>query len=129
MKGLIKRISDCKYGTLITSMLISIVASAFIGLICWVFVPSTNYLNWWFAMFVVFGVPAVLYGILHDILKTPENLCWTFSLCIYYGGIFLGYILERIGILASVKATNRAIVGAVIVSLVCYIVYLKNYKE
>lgn len=77
------------------------------------------------AMFWFIGAGMAVGGILLLANIVPINLCIGFGCALYYGTILLSEFLSDFICGAE---SNRYIISFVIVSLVCYIVWLKEFK-
>jgi len=77
------------------------------------------------AMFWYLGAGTAVGGILLLLNIVPINLCIGFGCALYYGTVFLSAFLSNFIYGAEI---NRYCISFVIVSLVCYIVWLKKFK-
>lgn len=75
--------------------------------------------------FFMFGAGLAAGGLLLIANIIPEKLCIGFGCALYYGTIFLSSILSKFIDSADI---NRYIISFTIVSLVCYIAWLKGFK-
>ena len=77
-------------------------------------------------MFFVAGISVG--AVLIFITKVPEHLCIGFGVALYYGTIFLGGFVRDL--LDAPEATPIHYgIAFVIISLVCYISWLKQFKQ
>lgn len=74
-------------------------------------------------MFGLCGAGMVVGGILALMNILPVTLCVGFGCALYYGTVILAATL-----LKSIPGSDRYIISFTIVALVCYIVWLKNFK-
>lgn len=76
-------------------------------------------------MFFMFAAGIAVGGILLIANIVPENFCVGFGCALYYGTIFLAALLSDY---ITGATANRYIISFVVVSLICYIVWLKKFK-
>lgn len=78
------------------------------------------------AMFLIFGAGAVVGGILLLVNIAPMNACIGFGCALYYGTILLYGFLSKFIYGSEI---NRFCISLIIVSLICYIEWIKKFKK
>lgn len=78
------------------------------------------------AMFFIFGAGAVAGGILLLLNIAPMTACVGFGCALYYGTILLNGFLSKFIYGAEINIYS---ISFVIVSLICYIEWIKNFKK
>ena len=106
--------------TIGVSMLCSVVLGAIFALLF-----NESFIDFFTVMFWFVGAGGTAGGLLMIINILPENLCIGFGCALYYGTILLSAFLSKFIYGAEV---NRYVISFVIVSLICYIVWLKEFK-
>lgn len=77
------------------------------------------------AMLLYFGLAGMLGGFLMMATSLQDNLCFGFGFAMYYGTVALAHFLNDI---VDASEKTRLLIAFVIVSLVCYIIWLKQFK-
>lgn len=119
-----------KYGLIM--ILLSLVASIVLGALFSLFrLGQDSYFHLLVTtskvMFLLFGAGIAAGGLLLIGKIVPENLCIGFGCALYYGTIILSSFLSK-NILTRYETQELFLISFVIVSLSCYIHWLKNYK-
>ena len=119
-----------RYGIGLASIALSLVVSVLMGaLFALIAFDGSEYLkhftNASIFMFFFLGGGFAAGGVLLILNILPENLCIGFGCALYYGTILLsGFLSDFI----YGPDSNRCCISFVIVSLVCYIVWLRKFK-
>ena len=77
-------------------------------------------------VFGIFGAGSAVGGGLLLITPIPRDLAFGFGNGLYYGTLAAGYFISK---LMGYESTMFYLIGLIISSLVCYIVWLKEFKE
>lgn len=123
------RVFNSRCGWAAFYVIITAVLTVILGFIFSLVFGNVSWEGFWRAsslMFWYFSAGAIVAAILLIITKIPINLTFGFGCGLYYGTIAAAWILEEF---FSVGGSAGCSIGFVFAALVCYVVWLKKYKD
>lgn len=127
--SLFTRMFNSRCGWAAFYVIIAVVLTVILGFIFSLVFGNVSWEGFWRAsslMFWYFFAGAIVAAILLIITKIPIGLTFGFGCGLYYGTIAAAWILEEF---FSVEGNARYSIGVVFATLVCYVVWLKKYKD
>lgn len=129
-----KRFSRLKYAiyALIVAVTLALSLAALLTLLD-VILPSgsgrsagVTFMRLVWIMFLFFSAPAVVAAFLLIFTKVPDDLTYGYGCALYYGTVVLAELFRELGMYPGWPPYAVALL---VVSLVCYIVWLKMFRE
>ena len=112
-------------GLILFYLLMAPLLSLFLGL--FLLLAGMDFGNAVYAMYVLFCAPATVSAFLMVLTPISENLSYGFGCGLYYGTCAVYVITIKLG--WTMPELSRYLLGFIIASLVCYIVWLNKYKS
>lgn len=113
----------------ILKIVVSVVLSAILGVIFAAALGGLSTKNFFYfslTMFFCAGAPLVIAGLMEIFTRLDEKFTFGLGCGLYYGTIAGAEVVD---FFSSMEKTGKFVIGAVIAILVCYIVWLKSFKD
>lgn len=119
-----------------TKLALCVIASSFalsavLGLLHAVMPSDKPFFDGWIRAteicYLLFGGGAAAAGVLLLITTIPSDLAYGFGNGLHYGTLIMAGLLQWL--IGPIKESYSCIVALVIVSLICYIVYIRRFKS
>lgn len=116
--------TNTRFGLAIWAILSSVLCTAFVGGIGFFIIKKVYVFSYIFWLCFASPWVSALLLLLTDI---PEDLTFGFGAALYYGTLVVAHFTEKAGWV--MKDLDRYFVGFIISALICYIVYLRRFKN
>ena len=126
MKRLYNWLCESRTGICCSYIFGSVLLSLFIGLIFFLIASKLPFIdNALTVFFVLFAFMAVA-GILVLLTKMKPNYCLGYGAALYYGSILISIVCNKWW---GIGGSDRYLIGLIFMILICYISWLKYFKE
>jgi hypothetical protein len=127
-KKIYERIFKSRLGEALLFACISLAVTAFVASICCLVIWDFGSFSFLFSgCFFYFGAGGVVGAILYAIIPLPDDYAFGFGYGLYYGALVSASVIKKLW--GSVPDDAAIAIGFIIAALVCYILWLKVYKD
>lgn len=127
-KKIYERIFKSRLGEAFLSACISLAVTAFVALMCCLAIWDFGNFSFLFSgCFFYFGACGVVGAILYAIIPLSYDYAFGFGCGLYYGALVSASVIKKLW--GSIPDDAAIAIGGIIAALVCYILWLKVYKD